>query len=117
MSRPKTRANAALDAIKPFDWELLQFASWIMDAVCILGGDVPRSVIIPRGSHIQSYEIDWILNPPNRKGKRIRFWSLQSAQVDSYTDGGCEHCFTVKGKQYRWVCQLLQKEIAFRGKR
>lgn len=116
MSRPKTKANAALDALHYGDCELLQFASWIMDFVCILGGDVPRSIVIPRGSHIQSWEIDWILNPPG-KPKRIRYWGLQSAEIGPSTKDGAEHRFTVKGKQYRWTCQLLQKEIAYRGNR
>jgi hypothetical protein len=113
MSRPKARANAALDALHLFDWELLQFASWIMDFVCLLGGDVPCQVIIPKGSRIQRYEVDWILNPPGAP-RRIRFWSLQSAQIGPYTRDGAEHRLTVKGKQYDWVMDLLNKEVTYR---
>lgn len=108
MSRPKTRANAALDIVKPFDLETLQLASHLMDVICFLGGDVPVSLAVPKEAGLERYEVQWILNPPNHP-RRIRVWGMMSI--------GKAHRLTVKGKQARWAKELLQREITARARR
>lgn len=108
MSRPKTRANTWLDALRSFDLETLQFASYLMDVICLLGGDVPVSLAVPKEAGLERYEVQWILNPPHRP-RRIRVWGFMSI--------GKAHRLTVKGKQARWARELLQREITARARR